>query len=325
MQVHAVNVDWSSYQDRLRTVRTRVFIEEQSVPKALEWDGLDEDAHHFIALNEAGQPLGTARLLNSGQIGRMAVLKDQRGRGIGRALLEAALHHAASSGMSRVFLHAQVHAQEFYRKAGFLLTGTAMIEAGIPHVEMAMMLPIPFNASADTHALPTVNPGNPPADVSANAVIPFDSEFECRAAVAALIESARRTVIILSATLDPGVFAAPQTLSAISALARRSRSAHVRILVEDTKAIASDNHPLLQLAQRLPSKVAMRRLPTDASPPRTSFVVVDEIGIWIQPDKSVYVGWSNPNDRVEARRLVDQFVWLYERSSDDPELRLLSL
>ncbi|MCX7063994.1 MAG: GNAT family N-acetyltransferase [Proteobacteria bacterium] len=325
MQVHAVNVDWSTYQDRLRAVRTRVFIEEQGVPTAIEWDGLDEDAHHFIALNEAGQPLGTARLLNSGQIGRMAVLKDQRGRGIGRALLEAAVHHAADSGMSRVFLHAQVHAQEFYRKAGFLLTGTAMVEAGIPHVEMAMMLPIPFNASTAAHAHPAINPGNPPSEVPAKAIVPFDSELECRTAVAELIESARRTVIILSATLDPGVFAAEQILSAISALARRSRSAHVRILVEDTKAIASDNHPLLQLARRLPSKVAMRRLPNDPSPPRTSFVVVDGIAIWVQPDKDVYVGWWNLNDRVEARRLADQFVWLYERSSDDPELRLLSL
>lgn len=325
MQVHAVNVDWSTHQDKLRTVRTRVFIEEQGVPKAIEWDGLDDKADHFIALNEAGQPLGTARLLNTGQIGRMAVLKNQRGRGIGRALLNAAIQHAESSGMPRVFLHAQVHAQEFYRKAGFLLTGTEMIEAGIPHVEMAMMLPIPFNASADTRALPMVNPENAPTDAPANAIVAFESELQGRTAVAALIESARRTVIILSARLDPGVFAAAPTLGAISRLARRSRSAHVRILVEDTKAIASNNHPLLQLTRRLPSKVAMRRFPNDTTPQRTCFVVVDEMAIWVQPDQDVYVGWWNLNDRVEARRLADQFAWLYERSSDDPELRLLSL
>ncbi len=74
MPVHAVKVDWSTHRDRLRAIRARVFIEEQGVPQDLEWDGLDESADHFIALNEAGVALGTARLLNTGQIGRMAVL-----------------------------------------------------------------------------------------------------------------------------------------------------------------------------------------------------------------------------------------------------------
>lgn len=324
MPVHAVKVDWSTHMERLRAIRARVFIEEQSVPKEIEWDGLDDTADHFIALNEMGVALGTARLLETGQIGRMAVLPEYRSRGIGRRLLDAAVAHAVSKGAGRVFLHAQQHAEGFYRKAGFLPTGIEMIEAGIAHLEMEMVLPIPFASSAETRALTLVNPDVASTDARPSAYKPFDSEFECRAAVIELILSARRTVSILSPTLDQALFANADCLAAISAMARRSRSAKVRILVEDTKAIAEMAHPLLELARRLPSKVEMRRLADDDTP-RRSFVVVDQEAVWVQPDRDAYVGWSNLHDRVEARRLLEEFTTLHDRSTDDPELRLLSL
>ncbi len=121
------------------------------------------------------------------------------------------------------------------------------------------------------------------------------------------------------------MFASLDCLSAVSTFARRSRHARAQILVEDTKAIASDNHPLLELARRLPSKIEMRRLPEDVAPPRSNFIVVDNRAIWVQPNRDAYLGWWNLNDRVEARRFTDDFIALYERASDDPELRLLSL
>lgn len=325
MPVHAVKVDWATHRDRLRAIRARVFIEEQGVPKDLEWDGLDENADHFIALNEAGLALGTARLLNTGQIGRMAVLAEQRGKGIGRQLLEAAVSHAVTLGMPRVFLHAQRHAEAFYRKSGFVPTGAQTVEAGIEHVEMDMILPIPFEPSAPSRGLPLINPEKPPTGVASNAIRALRSELDCRLAVAEMIASARRTLLILSPSLDPALFASPGCLSAVSTFARRSRHARAQILVEDTKAIASDNHALLELARRLPSKLEMRRLPEDVAPPRSNFIVVDTRAIWVQPDRDAYLGWWNLNDRVEARRLTEQFTALYQRASDDPELRLLNL
>ena len=325
MALHVVKVEWSTHMEKLRAIRQRVFIEEQSVPQDIEWDGLDEEATHFLALNEMGLALGTARLLTStGQIGRMAVVKEQRGRDIGRQLLKAAIDHAVEVGLERVFLHAQTHAEGFYRKSGFLPIGEEFMEAGIPHVEMALVLPIPFQPSARDRGLALVNVPAGIKEDPPRASRTFQSEADCRDAVVELIAQARRKVLILSPNLDTALFAYEPALKAISGFARRSRHASATVLVDDTKAIAEIAHPLLELVRRMPSKIEMRRLP-DENVPSRSFIVVDDVAVWIQPDLQAYVGWLNLNDRVEARRLSDEFAALYDRSSDDPELRLLTL
>jgi predicted GNAT family N-acyltransferase len=134
-------VRWSEAHDALSAVRTIVFIREQSVPEELEWDGLDESATHFLAEGEECQPIGTARLLADGQIGRMAVLAPWRRRGVGRAILDTALRSAKRRGMDAVWLHAQTHAVSFYQRMGFEIVSGEFLEADIPHVLMRQRLP----------------------------------------------------------------------------------------------------------------------------------------------------------------------------------------
>ncbi|MDE0691078.1 MAG: GNAT family N-acetyltransferase [Gammaproteobacteria bacterium] len=102
-----------------------------------EWDGRDDDSRHFLAESD-GKPIGTARLLAAGQIGRMAVLQRARGLGIGRLLLDAAVTAAREGDYPEIFLEAQTHAVEFYRKAGFRPEGPTFMEAGIPHQRMTL-------------------------------------------------------------------------------------------------------------------------------------------------------------------------------------------
>lgn len=128
--------DWSHDAARLGAVRRRVFIEEQGVPEHLEWDTADATAIHFLALTLDGQPVGCARLLPDGHIGRMAVLPDWRGLGVGTALLAAAVGTARSTGIALLELSAQLHAAPFYARAGFVAVGDRYQEAGIPHVCM---------------------------------------------------------------------------------------------------------------------------------------------------------------------------------------------
>jgi predicted GNAT family N-acyltransferase len=125
--------DWQRDGADLAGVRTRVFVEEQGVAPELEWDGEDTDAVHLIARDPSGRAIGTARLLASGQIGRMAVLAEWRGRGVGAALLDAALAAALGPGRPAPFLHAQTSAEGFYARRGFRPRGAVFEEAGIPH------------------------------------------------------------------------------------------------------------------------------------------------------------------------------------------------
>lgn len=125
--------DWSRDQPIISNIRRQVFIEEQHVPEELEWDGLDTGAIHILAGPAAAIPCATGRLLQTGQIGRMAVLPGYRGQGLGGLVLAELLNIAANSGMQEVFLHAQASAIPFYRRHGFRAAGDPFTEAGIAH------------------------------------------------------------------------------------------------------------------------------------------------------------------------------------------------
>ena len=132
-------VPWAEGAAALMRVRRAVFIDEQGVPEAEELDGADADATHFLAEDAAGAPIGTARLLASGQIGRMAVLPNWRQHGIGARLLAAAVDAAAERNLP-VFLHAQVTAIGFYERNGFEAVGETFMEADIEHCKMVRRL-----------------------------------------------------------------------------------------------------------------------------------------------------------------------------------------
>lgn len=136
--------DWVLDGAALRTIRESVFVHEQGVPLELEWDGLDFDCLHLLAETSDGAPVGTGRLLPDGHIGRMAVLPQWRGRGVGRTLLRGLIDAARRRGVARVILNAQTYAMAFYEKAGFEAVGAEFLEAGIPHRRMTLPLDHPL-------------------------------------------------------------------------------------------------------------------------------------------------------------------------------------
>lgn len=134
------DADWETDKSVLLELRKQVFIVEQSVPPEEEFDGLDDTSWHWLVHNAEACPIGTGRLLDTGQIGRMAVLDQYRGEGIGAAILSTAVEKARTLGFDQVFLNAQVHAIGFYQKAGFIETGPRFNEAGIQHQKMIQAL-----------------------------------------------------------------------------------------------------------------------------------------------------------------------------------------
>ena len=132
-------LDWPGAQAEAKRIRFTVFVEEQAVPPKLEMDEHDAHCVHALAYSD-GRAIGTGRLLPDGHIGRMAVLKEWRGRGAGRALLRKLIGAARARGDKEVLLSAQVHALGFYRAEGFEPEGAVYEEAGIPHQAMRMRL-----------------------------------------------------------------------------------------------------------------------------------------------------------------------------------------
>jgi predicted GNAT family N-acyltransferase len=133
-------VIWATHEVQLRRIREQVFVVEQQVPISLEWDDLDAGAMHLLAFNQQEQAIACARLLDNGSIGRMAVLSEYRGVGIGCALLYAAISICKQQSLKTVTLCAQTHAIVFYQKAGFVIVSDVYLDANIPHVDMQLKI-----------------------------------------------------------------------------------------------------------------------------------------------------------------------------------------
>ncbi len=141
----------------LHALRRQVFVVEQGVPAELETDAADDIAVHVVAVDPAGEVVGTGRYVERdghAAVGRMAVAARARGRRIGAAMLRRLEAVAADRGLAGVRLHAQATAEGFYDRAGYAVTGPHFVEAGIDHVPMAKSLPVIRDATDhDSQAL----------------------------------------------------------------------------------------------------------------------------------------------------------------------------
>lgn len=131
---------WDVLRESASVVRQAVFVREQGIPQALEWDEFDAQCLHAVIFDAQQQPVATGRLLPDGHIGRMAVLAEQRRCGLGGQVLTALIEAARVRGHDRVVLSAQVHALSFYRGHGFIAEGAVYDDVGIAHQDMSRTL-----------------------------------------------------------------------------------------------------------------------------------------------------------------------------------------
>ncbi len=127
---------WDEMAVRATKVRMMVFVEEQGVPLVLECDSFDAVSRHVLAVDTNGNTIGTGRLLPDGHVGRMAVLPEWRGKGVGAALLRKLMESARENGVQQLALNAQIRAVPFYTRFGFVPVGSEFVEAGILHLAM---------------------------------------------------------------------------------------------------------------------------------------------------------------------------------------------
>lgn len=324
MQVHVLPVAWETHAKILDAIRTAVFIEEQGVPASIERDGQDDDASHFLAITEAGQHVGCARLLPDGQIGRMAVLTDFRGQGTGFELLNLAITHGKTLGFTQLFLNAQSQATDFYRRAGFIPVGGEFVEADKPHQRMELILPIPFETPGEI-ARPVVRDEPAHADIQAAELLSHDAEQACVEGIVGVLDHPLREVRVYAPLLDHNLFEAEPVIEALSRFARSGPPTTLRVLIHSSNLIVSRGHRLLDLARRLTSKIQIRLVTAELQNEQRCFVLADQRAFFLMPDYNEYQAFSNQYDPVQSTQLSDRFDYLWQRAEADPELRSLSL
>ncbi len=140
-----------------------------------------------------------------------------------------------------------------------------------------------------------------------------------------LIQAGRRDVKILSRTLEPALYDRDIFVKSLSCLARSHPQARVEILLKNTKSLAENGHKIVRLAQRLPSKINIRRLTIEPEDDAMAFMIVDKDKLLFKNDESSMQGFANLEAGPEVKHLMDTWERLWQNSEADPQLRPLSL
>ena len=305
---------WSVDMAELRAVRTEVFVLEQQVPEDEEWDALDELSQHVIARDAQGAPIGTGRLTPAGTIGRMAVRREWRGKGVGEALLRVLLECARERHFSHIEIHAQSHAVGFYERAGFTVHGKEFNECGIAHRHMG----IDIAPAAERPSIPVANPESFP-------LISTDRE-STRNAMLAVLASARRELCIFTRDLDPDLFDHVEVLDAIKQVAIADPMARIRILLLDPLRARMDGHRLVALSHRLTSAFMFRTPVEEIDRQYAGSYLISDRGAWFErPLASRFDGEGCTYAPGRKAQLQEKFNAVWERSLDCVEMRRLEI
>ncbi|MGH8145636.1 MAG: GNAT family N-acetyltransferase [Rhodanobacteraceae bacterium] len=314
---HVEVCDWAKPSEReaLLAVREDVFIREQHVPVELEVDEADAHCAHVLARSLDGTPIAAGRMTPDGIIGRMSVLHDWRGRGVGTALLHTLVGMARARGLDLVTLHAQRDAAAFYLRHGFETEGDEYEEAGIPHIDMRCEL------------VPLLAPERgPPPPAPQPVTLKATTREELIAATQTLLEGARHSICVLVRELHPLLLDDTACLVELRRLAISGHGASIRIIAQDLTRALQEGTRLLELVQRLPSVIKVRRpLEQPDLEYLSAFMCVDTQGYLFRPleHEMTTVGstWA-PGRHAQLMRIFED-TWM--RSEPWADLRTLGI
>ena len=297
-------VDYLRAMAELHAIRETVFVREQHVPADLERDALDAACLHVVARTLQGDAIGTGRLVppahgHPAKIGRMAVLANWRGRGVGSAMLLALLRLARQRGWHEVALNAQASAIDFYLRHDFIPQGPRFMEAGIEHQAMHRTMAGPVAVSTAEEAVATV---------------------------ASLVAAARRALCLRLRGPDPGIMDAPAVLDALRGFGTAGLGGQARILLLEALPPRRAQAPLLELSQRLPSVFLFRELadPVDRED-GSAWIANDAGGYYHRPLGDRIAGEADFNAPGRARQLRAEFERTWARSRPVTEYRALGI
>lgn len=324
-------VDWETCES-LRTIRQAVFIDEQRIEPKLEWDADDAAAVHFLLIHN-NAAVGTARLLADGHIGRVAILREYRGLGLGEVLMREVMAQAQTLGHERFLLSAQTYALDFYRRLGYREEGNEYLEAGIPHRAMiwesdpGTLPPIEFS-SPGRFAIhnPEEEPrqrfiSDLPCRLGEGRDLIECDETDLRLHVCHMAQQTRRNLIIHAADQAVWLFNQRDFIESCEQLILAQPKARIRVLLQDVPQSFALGHSMVKLAQRFPSMCEIRRVHPDAPREPQVYMLADSDGIVMLPQRQKRTGFARYQSPDQVRRWTSSFQEFWATSQSDPALR----
>lgn len=324
-------VDWES-TEALRDIRRQVFIVEQQIAEDLEWDSDDPVSTHFL-LTFGEEPVGTARLLEDGHIGRVAILPAWRGRKLGEQLMLEVMAHAQARGMHTLLLSAQSYALDFYRRLGFRTCSEEYLEAGIPHFAMRrdiepdtlppieFLSPGRFSIHNPEDAVVMLRELDMPWQLGEQRDLIEIDEQQASDHLLWVLSQARRRVLIHAADQAVWLFNRKDVIVSLEQLIARQPKARIQILLQEASKPFLQGHTLLNLMHRFPSLIDIRKQHPERTKAPQVYMLVDDSGILMLPRAIRREGFIRYNSPDQVRRWNNTFEDLWASSQSDPAIR----
>ncbi|MEJ2514387.1 MAG: GNAT family N-acetyltransferase [Gammaproteobacteria bacterium] len=306
---------WDEDQPGIRRVREIVFVDEQAVPAELEWDGLDPGCLHAVAESPECDVIGTGRLHPGGKIGRMAVLREWRGAGVGAAVLRCLMDAARDRGLGEVFLHAQTRVLGFYENFGFVAEGDEFEEAGIPHQGMRCSL-----GGGDMSISGAAAEATPQGTRTV-----LEGKAEFAEAVAEVSARASRSIAIFTPDLEPGVYDSARFLENVKRLVLSRSHARIRVLISDPTRVIKTVNRFVHFGRRLSTFIEFRQLSEDMPAREDAFLLADDSALVYRARADRWEGIADTYERRMARLYLEQFDQMWHLAEPALELRQLKI
>lgn len=307
--------------EHIWSIRKKVFVEEQDVPPELEWDDTDEIADHFLAVLPDNTPVGTARLFSTldetGHIGRMAILPEFRGRGIGEAMLRHLISESAGQ-YQELKLSAQQQAVAFYQRAGFHVCSEPYHEAGILHLDMRCLAPALLDQQTGSRQRPMLLGEDTESWL-------FDNEHSLLDLMDSMVGQANQRLWLYDQILDHDLYDRQRFRDLLSDLARNHRFSEIRLLIHDDQSLIKRRHRLVELMRRLPSRIELRLINRDYPHEDQPFMLADRQGVVFRHNFTGASGFAGFADSGRVKLLADTFQRMWDAGKHSVELRELAL
>lgn len=140
-----------------------------------------------------------------------------------------------------------------------------------------------------------------------------------------LVTQSHRSIAILTQDLDALVYATPEFVKHISTLSRSSRNTQVQILIKNTKPAIETGHQLVRLAQRLSSKILVRKMTVEPNNKEMGFMLGDMDKLLYKNDDALHRGFFNSAAASEIKSLREEFNYLWQYGELEPEFHVLHI